>query len=190
MTESEKKAGEFRLIDNILAGERDGYRVLVERYSSMVFYVVRRFERDEDEVKELAQQIFVKAYEKLGGFDKNSSFSTWLYRLAANHCRDYVKNIRRKNSRLSELEPAQVDECLQEEQTPFLNLEWKEWAAQLKMALKAISKDYADPFLMKYRDGMSYQAISEQTGVTVSALKVRVHRARKELKSRLEKQVL
>ncbi|WP_069130151.1 sigma-70 family RNA polymerase sigma factor [Rhodohalobacter halophilus] len=82
---------EYQLIEKILNGNQDLYEVLVDRYSSMVFYVVRRFEKDPDEVEELAQEIFVKAYEKLHQFKENSKFSTWLYTIAMNHGRDYAE---------------------------------------------------------------------------------------------------
>lgn len=180
---------DFQLINKILNGKQDLYEILVERYSSMVFHVVRRFEKDQDEVEELAQEIFVKAYEKLHQFNENSKFSTWLYTIAMNHCRDYAKNVRRKNQRLSEMESGFLDSNLIEQQTPHLKMEIKEWGRLLKQSLLKLSDDYSQPFLMKYRDGMSYKTMSEETGVSESALKVRVHRARKELKSLLENEV-
>jgi RNA polymerase sigma-70 factor, ECF subfamily len=189
MADATQKESEFDLIRVITGGDGSGYRTLVERYSPMVFHIVRRFEKDEDEVNELAQQIFVKAYEKLHQFDMKSAFSTWLYRLAMNHCRDYAKNIRRSNRNFSEMEPDFVENSLSEEQTPYLRLEMKEWRSLLDAAIDKLSTDYAEPFLWKYRDGISYEVMSEQTGISVSALKVRVHRARKELKAQLDKEV-
>lgn len=177
------------LIDQILDGKSQNYRILVERYSPMVFHVVRGFEKDEDEAEELSQQIFVKAYEKLDSFNRESKFSTWLYSLAKNHCRDYAKNIRRGNRRISEMDPGYIDNQVSEELTPHLQLEMKEWKELLDRAMKKLSELNSKPFLMKYRDGLSYHVMSEQTGVSESALKVRVHRARKELKNLLEKQV-
>ena len=189
MANNTYKESEFDLIREIADGNSSVYRVLVERYSAMVFHIVRRFVKDEDEVSELAQQIFVKAYEKLHKFDMKSAFSTWLYRLAVNHCHDYVKDIRRSNKQFSELEPDFVENKLSDELTPYLKLEMKEWKSLLDAAIGKLSSDYAEPFLWKYRDGLSYKVMSEQTGISVSALKVRVHRARKELKEQLDKEV-
>lgn len=189
MNSDEQNRAEFALIEKIKSGDHSGYRVLVERYSPLVFHVVRRFEKDEDEVRELAQQIFVKVYEKLDRFDGKSAWSSWLYRVAMNHCRDYAKNIRRDNRRLSEADEGVLESALQDERTPFMNLEMKEWKTRLSAAIEKLSVEYAEPFLWKYRDGISYRVMSEQTGVSISALKVRVHRARKELKTELEKQI-
>lgn len=180
---------ESDLLSEIRNGNHNLYRVLVDRYSSMVFHIVRKFEKDDDEVEELAQQIFVKAFEKLSGFKEDSKFSTWLYSLAFNHCRDYAKNIRRQNKRFSEMGNDFLNTNISDELTPYLNLERKEWSRLLKGAIEKLSTSYTQPFLMKYRDGMSYESMSEETGVSISALKVRVHRARNELKSILNKHI-
>lgn len=177
------------LIEDILSGKRNQFKVLIDRYSPVVFHIVRRFVKDEDEVQELVQQIFIKVYEKIEGFKKESSFSSWIYIIAMNHCRDYAKNIRRNNKNFSEVEDDYIDSNWNHERTPHLQLELKEWKELLDSALNKLSEDYSQPFLMKYRDGMSYQVMEELTGVSVSALKVRVHRARKELKGILKKQV-
>lgn len=187
MNEDEALNSDHSLIEKIRNGETSSYRILVNRYSPMVFHIVRRYEKDEQEVAELAQQIFVKVYEKLNRYDGKSAWSTWLYRVAMNHCLDHVKNIRRGNQRISELGEEVVESALKDERTPFHNLELSEWRVLIDDAIEKLSADYSEPFLWKYRDGLSYKAMSEQTGMSVSALKVRVHRARKELKSELEK---
>lgn len=179
--EEDTKAEEVQRIRNILNGRQDLYRGLVDGCAPMVFHIVRTFEQDEAEVEELAQQIFVKAYERLASFDGNSRFSSWLYTLATNHCRDYVKNVRRGNKRFSELTEHELEAHLGREEAPDRLLEARQWQQVLDEALNKITSDYAQAFLLKYRDNMSYQAMSERLGVTVSALKVRVHRGRKEL---------
>lgn len=176
---------EYRLIRKILAGSSEDYRVLVNRYSPMVFHIVRRFETNEADVKDLAQEIFVKTYDQLSQFNGKARFSSWLYTLAMNHCRDYAKNIRRQNKNFSELEEKQLEDELQEDRQadqPILESEQKK---ALQKALGRLQPEYAEPLLLKYQNGLTYESISEQTGVTVSALKVRVHRARKELRRML-----
>lgn len=183
---TDKKADEKELIEEIVQGDREKYRILVDRYSAMVFHIVRGFVKDEDEAEELAQQIFVKTYEKLTSFDHKSKFSSWLYMIAKNHCRDYAKNIRRENKRFSEMEVHELEAQLPESEAADQQVEANEWSDLLQQALSHINQDYAEAFLMKYRDGMSYKAMSKRLDATVSALKVRVHRARKELKEFIE----
>ncbi|HET8864204.1 MAG TPA: RNA polymerase sigma factor [Gracilimonas sp.] len=169
-------------IDEVLAGNRKVYSQLVNKHAPMVFHIVRRFIKSEDEVEELAQQIFVKTYERLETFDGKSKFSSWLYVISMNHCRDYVKNIRRKNKNFSEMESHELRDTLGHAITPDHEMENKETNLILYEGLVSITPDYAEAFLMKYRDGLSYKEISEQLNVTVNALKQRVYRAKEELR--------
>jgi RNA polymerase sigma-70 factor (ECF subfamily) len=170
------------LIDQVLDGDHQSYKKLVNRHSSMVFHLARRFSKNEEVVKDLAQQVFVKAYERLDSFRGTASFSSWLYRLSMNHFRDYAKNIRRKNQRFSEMDDYAVDVQLGHDDTPDDNIVQQEQSDQLFDALDQLPEEYSKPLLLKYRDGMSYKVISNRLGVSVSALKVRVYRAKKELK--------
>jgi len=180
------KDEEFQLIEDILNGDRNQYKVLVDRYSSLVFSVVRRFADRENTIEELAQQIFVKAYEKLDTFNRNSRFSSWLYSLARFHCLDYAKNVRRSNTRFSEMEQQELEAEMIYDQTADLKVEKKEWKALLNEALSQITPMYAEAFLLKYRDDMTYRAMAKRLDASENALKVRVHRAREELKEYFE----
>lgn len=184
----EELTDEIQLIDRILEGESSQYRKIVDRYAPVVFHVVRGFVDREETVEELAQQIFVKTYEKLGSFNRKSKFSSWLYMIAKNHCRDYVKNIRRGNRRFSEMESHDLESIMMDEVLASEELERAEEQMLLNRALKRINPEYAEAFLMKYKDGMTYEVMATRLEATVSALKVRVHRARKELKEIIEKQ--
>jgi RNA polymerase sigma-70 factor, ECF subfamily len=179
---------EYGLIEQILKGQADRFRILVDRYSPMVFHIVRGFEKDDDEVRELAQQIFVKAFEKLESFNRASKFSSWLYSLSMNHCRDYAKNVRRQDSRFSEMDHDQLQARMSDSSDPHRDLEKKQAALIMAESIEKLKTEYSEPLLMKYRDGLSYNAMSKRLGVSVSALKVRVHRARTELKSIIENQ--
>lgn len=182
------KEEEFQIVDDILNGNRNRYRVLVDQYAPMVFSIVRRFvDRSEDEIEELAQQIFVKAYERLSSFKKNSKFSTWLYTLARNHCLDYGKNVRRSNREFSSMDRQELNDVLKYEQLPDSKIQAEELGTLLELALSRITPLYAEAFLMKYRDDMTYKAMANRLDAKESALKVRVHRARKELQTFINK---
>lgn len=178
------------IVSKILDGERELYRHLVDTFSPMIFHLVRSFEKNEEEVKGMVQEIFVKAYTKLDTFEKRAKFSTWIYSLALNYCRDYAKNIRRKNNRFSELEDSFIDNRASDDLQPDEFMEQQQTEQSLIRAIEKLSPDQSGPLLMKYRDGMSYKAISKRMNISESALKVRVHRAKTELKQLLEKEVL
>ena len=184
----ERREEEQQLVEDILEGDRDRYRTLVDRYAPMVFSVVNEFVNSENDAEELAQQIFVKTYERLSSFKGQSKFSSWLYMIAKNHCRDYAKNVRRKNKRLSDIDKNELDAQLENSDPPDREMERRQWIEVLKEGLNSINKDYAEAFLMKYDNDMTYKAMSKRLDVSVSALKVRVYRAKKELKTFFESQ--
>lgn len=177
------------VVNRILAGEHEYFRFLIEKYSPMLFHLVRSFEKNEEEVKGMVQDIFVKIYTKLDSFSNRSKFSTWIYSLAMNHCRDYAKNIRRKNMRFSELEDGYIEMQENSDTSPDEIFEHAETKHLLWKAIDRLGSEKSEPLMMRYRDGMSYKAISEELNLTESALKVRVHRARAELKTLLKNEV-
>lgn len=174
------------IVSEILNGKTELYKNIVDRYSPMLFHIVRSFEKNEEEVKGLVQEIFVKIYMRLDQFNGNSKFSSWMYTIGLNHCRDYAKNIRRSNMRFSEMDEDFAEREISESDQPDEEMEKAEQKKSLYDAVKKLSPDKSAPLLMKYRDGMSYKAISEEMNISESALKVRVHRARSELKQLLE----
>lgn len=167
-------------------GEREAFRVLVERYEGMVFDLSHQYADQPEEAEDLAQEVFLKAYRRIEDLRNPDRFASWLYGIALNRCRDYAKNVRRETYPFSRSDweasevrdngtTAQDDQLVADEQAALL---WE--------ALEDLSPTYATPFLLKYRDGLTYKAMSKQLDVSVSALKVRVHRARKKLRSLLE----
>lgn len=174
------------IISRILSGEKELYRVIMDRYASLVFNAVRRYEPDKNLSSEMAHEIFLKVYERLDTFQGNSAFSSWLYRLAHNHCLDQTRRKKFRNSLFIELPDEYSVELEDGEPAPDAGLDRESNTSRLQKALSKIDDNYSVPLLMKYRDGMSYEAISEDLNVPVGALKVRVHRARKELKQYLE----
>lgn len=176
----------FQIVEAVLNGHKDRYRELVDRHAPLVFDIVNRFVDQRDEAEELAQEIFVKTYERLSSFNKQSKFSSWLYSIAYNHCRDYAKNIRRRHISFSQLREYDSGQRLNSHSSPETDMEKAEWSTLLKQGLSEINSDYAEAFLMKYEAGMTYKAMSQRLNASKGALKVRVFRAKKELKAFIE----
>lgn len=191
--------GDEGFVRRVLDGDRDAYRVLVDRYAPMVFSVVRRHAREPAEAEDLAQEIFVRAYEGLGEFRGEASFSSWLYRIALNRCRDHVKSAWHGRESLDALAvgPHAEGEAAGalaggsdgEVGTPEAELERSERAALLRWALDQLAPDHAVAFLLKYEQELSYRDMAGMLDATVGALKVRVHRARNALREMLEDRI-
>jgi RNA polymerase sigma-70 factor (ECF subfamily) len=168
-------------------GDREAFRVLVERYEGMVFDLAHQYADSPEDAEDLAQDTFIRAYRRIEDLKNPDRFSSWLYGIALNRCRDYAKNVRRETyafSRTDEEEDADVLAGSGRDQAGDLLAE--ERSEQLWAALDDLSSTYATPFLLKYRDGLTYKAMSGRLDVSVSALKVRVHRARKKLRNLLD----
>jgi RNA polymerase sigma-70 factor, ECF subfamily len=174
------------ILDRIRGGEKELFRVIMDRYASLVFHVVRRYESDNEAMQERAHEIFLKTWERMESFRGESEFSSWLYRLAHNHCLDQHRRRTHHNEFFTELPGDFREEMKDTNPGPDSILETGDRAEALWKALRLVGDDYAVPLLMKYRDGMSYEDISEDLNVPVGALKVRVHRARRQLKQHLE----
>jgi len=184
MSADESDGAYARRVQN---GDRAAFRVLIERYEGMVFDLAHQYADSPEEAEDLAQDAFLRAFRRIGDLRKPDRFSSWLYGIALNRCRDYAKNVRRETyafSRTEEQDQADAlpgNSCRQDDE-----LVAEEESEQLWAALEELSSTYATPFLLKYRDGMTYKAMSKRLDVSVSALKVRVHRARKKLRNLLE----
>lgn len=181
---SEELADEH-YVHRVLEGDRDAFRPLLERYQGMVYQLANRFADRGEDSEDLAQEIFLQAYERLDQLDDPARFSSWLYAMALNHCRDYAKNVRRETYAMSETEEEADARSAEYEGSVLDRLLTAEASDRLWAALDELDPKYLVPLLLKYRDGLSYAVISDRLEVSVSALKVRVHRARKRLRDRL-----
>jgi RNA polymerase sigma-70 factor (ECF subfamily) len=152
----------------------------VERYQRRVTGVALAVVHNQEDALELAQETFIRAYENIAGFESRSSFSTWLYRIAANGCRDFLRSGGRSER------PCDISgEELWTFRDPERDAVARQSLAALAEALAGLPPASRNAFVLFYLENRSYEEISEATGVAVNALKVRVHRARELLRRRL-----
>jgi RNA polymerase sigma-70 factor (ECF subfamily) len=177
-----------RLVARVVAGDREAFRILVERHQDRVFGVLLRCVRNRDTAEDLAQEAFVRAYAALPGFRERSSFGTWLIQIALN----LVRDARRKQGRrpvvvsLDDLRQRTGQDVDRPDPRPSpdeqLDRRSPDPASRLEAALGRLPEDYRTAFVLKHVEGLSYREISGITGVSVGALKVRTHRARARLR--------
>src|SRR6266481_2379886 len=86
-------------IEQTLAGDRDAFRVLVERHSQSVFRLAYRMTGNQHDAEEVVQEAFLRAYQKLGQFASRANFGTWVYRIAANYAIDRMRQRRKEEAR-------------------------------------------------------------------------------------------
>jgi RNA polymerase sigma-70 factor (ECF subfamily) len=179
-------ASDGTYVQRVQNGDRDAFEVLVGRYEGMVFDLAHQYADRPEEAEDLAQDIFLRAYRRIEDLRDPDQFASWLYGIALNQCRDYAKNVRRDTYPFSHAGRDDGSVADVETRDQDAQLAADEHGARLWNALDELSPTYATPFLLKYRDGLTYKAMSKRLDVSVSALKVRVHRARKKLRTLLE----
>lgn len=177
-----EKTDEEKIIRRCLAGDRDAYAALVDRYRSMAYTIAYRMVGDADEANDLAQEGFIAAYRNLRTFRSGSRFSTWLCSIVLNKCRDHLRT--RKNTvPVDDLSGFRAPGRADPERTASAD----ETSAILQRALSALPRDYREVLVLKHIEGREYSEIAGILGVSVGALKVRAHRGREMLKVLLQK---
>lgn len=175
------------IIDKVLAGAQAAYAGLVEKHKRYVFTIAFRILQNRAEAEEAAQDAFVKAYHHLAGFNRQSKFSTWLYRIVFNTAISY----KRKNKPVFQDIGKTVIAHGQEADGM---LEKKDKRVYLERAMANLSEADRTALSLFYLEEFSLEEIASITGIQVNTLKVRIHRARQrladELKNILKKEAL
>ncbi|PIU40412.1 MAG: RNA polymerase subunit sigma-24 [Candidatus Omnitrophica bacterium CG07_land_8_20_14_0_80_50_8] len=173
------------LIHKILSGETEAYTEIVRSYQGKVLGLCTSLLNNASEAEDAAQEIFVKAYQALGSFHGDSKFSTWLYRIAANHCKDLLrKRSRQKTESLDALIERSGDE-VQNLWEPSFDPRNSAGAAELvKKLLDSLSPDEMLILTLREVQGLSYQEISETLKCSLDAVKSRLRRARETLQEK------
>ncbi|MBC8078302.1 MAG: sigma-70 family RNA polymerase sigma factor [Chloroflexales bacterium] len=168
---------EAQWIADALGGNQLAFAQLVERYTGAVYNLCYRMLANQQDAEDAAQEIFVRAYTRLSSFDRNRRFSTWLLSIASNYCIDRLR--RRRFAWLT------LDDVAfwlpSSESGPERSALQHERDDVVQRALQQLPEQYRLVTLLRYWYDMSYNEIAAHTGLTESALKTRLHRARKML---------
>lgn len=167
-------------VRRVIEGDSEAFAVLVDRYhAGCLRYAVRMLGSRED-AEEVVQDAFVRAYRGLGRYDHRQRFGAWLFRILVNRCRTRAARTKRVGAPLLPLE--KLAEVPTEGQDPGDPLRRR----RIHEAILDLPPDQREAFLLKYVEDMSYEAMAESTGDGISALKMRVKRARDALRRRLD----
>ena len=177
---------EAKLIARSLKQDSDAFGQLVERYATIIVNLAYRMVGDRTEAEDLAQETFVAAFKSLPTFRAESKFSTWLYRIAANKCKDWLRAKRPGQGG----QDVDIDEVLDhgvaaEERTPERLLSQQQVAAQLDRAIQRLPPLYREAFVLKHIEGLSYEEMQEILNVNADTLKMRVYKGRLQLSREL-----
>ncbi|OGD37858.1 MAG: hypothetical protein A2V45_03810 [Candidatus Aminicenantes bacterium RBG_19FT_COMBO_58_17] len=175
---------EKELIRRSQAGDGEAFGVLVERYKGKVFSLAYGFTRDRTSADDLAQEVLIKAYFSLPKFKAKSAFGTWLYRIAVNHAKDFL---RKNKGRQKEISIEDVGEqTLTAENKSLEEKRVEEGRRQIvQAALARLPEKYRVILTLRDIDGLSYEDISGVLKLSPGTVDSRLHRARRKLREKL-----
>lgn len=177
---------ETELIRRAVKGDAAAFSVLVERYQRRVVGVAMAVVHNQEDALELAQETFVRAYENLSKFESRSSFSTWLYRIAANLAIDFRRREGRHTVLRGEEGEHELERLPNEQGDSFNAAARGELQRRLRGALKELTPEHRAVILLREVEGLSYDEISEVLQCPRGTVMSRLHYARNRLRGILK----
>lgn len=174
-----------QLVALSLKQDHEAFGQLIDRHASAIVNLAYRMVGNRAEAEDLAQEAFLTAFKALSTFRADSKFSTWLYRIAANKCKDWLR-VQRPGMGQQDID---IDETLDihaaEEQTPERLLSQQQVAHELEHAIQRLPPLYREAFVLKHVEGLSYEEMEVILGVNGDTLKMRVYKGRLQLSHEL-----
>ena len=173
-----KAHSESYYINQVKRGEVEAFSWLVDTYRDMVYTICLRMLTNEADAEEAAQDVFVKAYRNIQGFQGKSKFSTWLYRIAYNQC---ISVIRKKVKMIDLVDEVTEEEVNEGDINALDTLSAQERGRYLQLAIEALPETDGVVVTLFYYDELSLDEIAEITGLTSSNIRIKLHRSRKKM---------
>lgn len=186
-------ATDQQLVARVQKGDSRAFDMLVLKYQHRIFGLISRYVHDADEVQDVAQEAFIKAYRALPKFRGDSAFYTWLYRIAINTAKNYlVSRSRRPPGSDVEVEDAEYyasGGALHEIETPENALFGAELKQVVERAIKNLPEDLRTAVTLREFDGLSYEDIADIMDCPVGTVRSRIFRAREAIDGQVREQL-
>lgn len=176
-----RERSDAELVRGSIEGSDGAFGELVRRYQDLLYRHAERMTGRPDEAEDVVQAAFIKAHRSLASCRDPGRVGAWLFRIGANACKDHLK-LRREDG----VELEAVPDLAGERDGPERDMDRAELRREIDAALRRLADEQKEAFLMKHVEGLSYEEMAEIAEVSVPALKMRVHRAREELRVLLE----
>lgn len=174
-------ASDAALVASVLGGNTDAFRALVDRYYAACARYASRMLGQWQDAEDALQETFIRVHRGLGAYDERQAFRAWLYRILVNECRGLARRRARRDRWLvhADAEPGSAPSGERD----------ADLRDALQRALDGVEPLLREAFLLKYGEGLAYEEMAAMTGASVSALKMRVKRARDAMRPALEELV-
>ena len=189
MIEKKAEATDYELVVRVQKGDKRAFDLLVLKYQYKVHSIIARFIRDSDEVKDVVQEAFIKAYRALPNLRGDSQFYTWLYRIAVNTAKNYlVARSRRPPSSDVDLDDAEFysgSEQLKDVSSPENELFRDQLESVINGAIAELPEDLRTAVTLREYDGLSYEEIAQIMECPVGTVRSRIFRGREAIDARV-----
>jgi RNA polymerase sigma factor (sigma-70 family) len=173
------KAEDLYYIEAVRKGNVQAFSVLVEKYQKLVYTLALKLLKKPEEAEEMAQDTFIKAFQKLDSYEGKSKFSTWLYSITYNAC---ISELRKRRIEFKSLDDTRIsDQDEMKMHDYYREVRKEDQEKYLNLALEKLPEDDQVLVTLYYYENQSMDEISTITGLTVSNIKVKIHRARKKM---------
>jgi len=182
---------DFKVIENILIGHQNDYRILVEKYQEQIFRICIGYIHNEDDANDLTQETFIKAFNNLSSFKFKSSFSTWVYRIAVNICLNHLR--KRKVNILDRIEnsldslTSKTTMRVTDYSNPEEILITEEHRKVIFNEIDKLSDKQKTAFILSKYDELPQKEIAKIMQITEGAVESLIQRAKNNLQKRLSK---
>jgi RNA polymerase sigma-70 factor (ECF subfamily) len=179
-----------RLVVRSQQGDKRAFDVLVLKYQQRIASVVSRYLRDQDEVADVTQEAFIRAYRALANFRGDAQFYTWLYRIAINTAKNHlVAKSRRPPNTDKDINDGEFSEnsvVLEAEDQPEALLARDQLQAVILAAVDDLQEDLRTALMLREFDGLSYEEIAEIMACPVGTVRSRIFRARETIEKKMD----
>lgn len=182
---------DWELIELFRKGNEEVFEEIVRRYQKKVYNTTYRMMGNHEDASDLAQEAFIRIYRNLRSFQGKSSFSTWLFTITTNVCRDELRKRQRRLQAQSLSEPVQFDdgeverEIADDSMAPEVMSLHREMQDEIQAVIEQLPSEQKEAIILREFQGLSYEEIAEISGVAVGTIKSRISRARQSMKKEL-----
>jgi RNA polymerase sigma factor (sigma-70 family) len=179
------------LIRRAAKGEQAAFKALEKKYRGAITNLIRRMMQNHpNDIDDLVQETFIKAFQAIGNFNNEYAFSTWLYKIASNHCIDFLRKKRLKTFSIDQpLETSEGSveyEIHDDSATPDMEMTQRERSDVIRQAIESLPDKYRTVIQMRHEEDMDYQDIANKLAIPLGTVKAHLFRARAMLYKKLK----
>lgn len=187
---TEKGKRDKRLVEAALAGSQNAYTDLLNNYHDSIYFLVLKMVYDKREAEDLVMEVFGKAFMRLDQYTSNYAFSTWLYRIASNHCIDFIRKKRMQTLSLDQDDNEDGSQWSMDVKSDNKNPEQafmhQQKVSEMRAAVDKLKSPYRELITLRYFDEYSYEEIADECNLPLGTVKAQLFRARALLNDMLE----